>query len=77
MDARLRTRLDASDVLQEAYLELAGDLDAYRASMIRSMREERVRNYLAALRAEAKVVDNRDKVLQQTNAQQQTPLTPS
>src|SRR5262249_26239265 len=31
MDPRLRTRLDASDVLQEAYLELAGDLDAYRA----------------------------------------------
>jgi RNA polymerase sigma-70 factor (ECF subfamily) len=31
MDARLRTRLDASDVLQEAYLELAGDLGAYRA----------------------------------------------
>jgi RNA polymerase sigma-70 factor (ECF subfamily) len=31
MDARLRTRLDASDVLQEAYLELAGDLEAYRA----------------------------------------------
>jgi RNA polymerase sigma-70 factor, ECF subfamily len=30
MDARLRTRLDASDVLQEAYLDLAGDLDAYR-----------------------------------------------
>jgi DNA-directed RNA polymerase specialized sigma24 family protein len=27
MDARLRTRLDASDVLQEAYLDLAGDLD--------------------------------------------------
>jgi RNA polymerase sigma-70 factor, ECF subfamily len=31
MDARLRTRLDASDVLQDAYLDLAGDLDAYRA----------------------------------------------
>ena len=31
MDSRLRTRLDASDVLQEAYLDLAGDLDAYRA----------------------------------------------
>jgi len=31
MDARLRTRLDASDVLQEAYLDLAGDLDAYCA----------------------------------------------
>ena len=31
MDPRLRARLDASDVLQEAYPELAGDLDAYRA----------------------------------------------
>jgi RNA polymerase sigma-70 factor (ECF subfamily) len=31
LDPRLRTRLDASDVLQEAYLDLAGDLDAYRA----------------------------------------------
>jgi RNA polymerase sigma-70 factor (ECF subfamily) len=33
MDPRLRTRLDASDVLQEAYLELARDLDAYRADL--------------------------------------------
>jgi RNA polymerase sigma-70 factor (ECF subfamily) len=32
MDPRLRARLDASDVLQEAYLELAGDLDAYLAA---------------------------------------------
>jgi RNA polymerase sigma-70 factor (ECF subfamily) len=31
MDPRLRARVDASDVLQEAYLELAGDLDAYRS----------------------------------------------
>jgi RNA polymerase sigma-70 factor, ECF subfamily len=31
MDPRLRARVDASDVLQEAYIELAGDLDAYRA----------------------------------------------
>jgi RNA polymerase sigma-70 factor (ECF subfamily) len=31
MDPRLRTRLDAWDVLQEAYLDLARDLDAYRA----------------------------------------------
>jgi RNA polymerase sigma-70 factor, ECF subfamily len=29
MDPHLRARLDASDVLQEAYLELAGDLEAY------------------------------------------------
>jgi RNA polymerase sigma-70 factor (ECF subfamily) len=31
MGPRLRTRLDASDVLQEAYLDLASDLEAYRA----------------------------------------------
>jgi RNA polymerase sigma-70 factor (ECF subfamily) len=31
MDTRLRARLDASDVLQEAYLDLASDLEAYRA----------------------------------------------
>jgi peptidyl-prolyl cis-trans isomerase D len=53
------------------------DLDSFRATTIRAVREDRVRNYLAALRAEAKVVDNRDKVLQQTTAQQQAPLTPS
>jgi peptidyl-prolyl cis-trans isomerase D len=56
----------------------AKDLDAYRASTIRGLREERVRQYLAALRAQAKVVDNRDKIYQQQNAaQQQAPLTPS
>lgn len=53
------------------------DLDAFRAATIRAMREERVRNYLSALRDKAKIVDNRDKVLQQTTAQQQAPLTPS
>ena len=31
MDPRLRARLDASDVLQEAFLDVAGDLDAYLA----------------------------------------------
>src|SRR5262249_26022582 len=31
MDPRLRTRLAASAALQEASLDLAGDLDAYRA----------------------------------------------
>jgi RNA polymerase sigma-70 factor (ECF subfamily) len=31
MDPRLRSRLDASDVLHEAFFDLAGDLDAYRA----------------------------------------------
>jgi RNA polymerase sigma-70 factor, ECF subfamily len=31
MDPRLRARLDASDVVQEAYLDVARDLDAYLA----------------------------------------------
>jgi RNA polymerase sigma-70 factor (ECF subfamily) len=31
IDARLRARLDASDVLQEAFLDVAHDLDAYLA----------------------------------------------
>jgi RNA polymerase sigma-70 factor, ECF subfamily len=31
MDPRLRSRLDVADVLQEAYLEVAGDLVAYLA----------------------------------------------
>jgi RNA polymerase sigma-70 factor, ECF subfamily len=31
LDARLRSRLDASDVVQEAFLDVAGDLDAYLA----------------------------------------------
>jgi RNA polymerase sigma-70 factor (ECF subfamily) len=31
IDARIRSRLDASDVLQEAFLDVARDLDAYLA----------------------------------------------
>ena len=33
IDARLRARLDASDALQEAILDLARDLDAYLADL--------------------------------------------
>jgi peptidyl-prolyl cis-trans isomerase D len=43
----------------------AKDLDAYRARMINVARQDRVRNYLEALRQAAKVVDDRKKVLQQ------------
>src|SRR4051794_30733818 len=32
MDPRVRGRLDVADVLQEAYIEVAGDLDAYLAN---------------------------------------------
>jgi len=41
------------------------DLDAYRGRMINVARQDRVRNYLEALRQAAKVVDDRKKVLQQ------------
>jgi peptidyl-prolyl cis-trans isomerase D len=41
------------------------ELDEYRARSINAEKQERVRNFLAALRKSAKVVDNRDKVLQQ------------
>jgi peptidyl-prolyl cis-trans isomerase D len=40
------------------------ELDQYRARAISAARQERVRNYLAALQSAAKIVDNRDKVLQ-------------
>jgi peptidyl-prolyl cis-trans isomerase D len=47
------------------------DLDTYRARMISTARQDRVRSYLEALRQAAKVVDDRKTVLQQ-----QTPATP-
>jgi peptidyl-prolyl cis-trans isomerase D len=40
------------------------ELDQYRAHTINLARQERVQNYIAALRSAAKIVDNRDKVLQ-------------
>jgi peptidyl-prolyl cis-trans isomerase D len=40
------------------------DLEEYRARLLNLARQERVRNYLTALRSAAKIVDNRDKVLQ-------------
>jgi peptidyl-prolyl cis-trans isomerase D len=48
------------------------DLDTYRARMINMARQDRVRNYLEALRQAAKVQDDRKKVLQQGTAQTQT-----
>ena len=49
------------------------ELDQYRARAINNAKQERVRNYLTALRKSAKIVDNRDKVLQQTEAPQAPP----
>ena len=48
-------------------------LDQYRAQSVNAARQERVRSYLSALRSAAKVVDRRDKVLQQAGAQAQQP----
>ena len=45
------------------------ELDQYRAKAVSAARQERVRSYLSALQSAAKVVDNRDKVLQSTPAQ--------
>jgi hypothetical protein len=47
------------------------ELEQYRAKAVNQAKQERVRNYLSALRSAAKVVDDRDKVLQQTSPQQQ------
>jgi peptidyl-prolyl cis-trans isomerase D len=48
----------------------AKGLDEYRARIISLARQERVRNYITALRKSAKIVDNREKVLQNGPAQQ-------
>jgi len=43
----------------------AKELDSYRPQMVRLAQQDRVRSYLEALRQNAKVVDDRKKVLQQ------------
>ena len=45
--------------------KFAKELEQYRARLINVAKQERVRNYLTALRKAAKIVDNRAKVLQQ------------
>ncbi len=52
----------------------AKELDDFRAQAIRDEREQRVRNFLSALRKQATVVDNRTRVLHQGAAQGQQPL---
>lgn len=59
------TKADSAKFLKE--------LDQYRARSVNAARQERVRSYLSALRSSAKVVDRRDKVLQQAAAQAQQP----
>ncbi len=50
--------------------KFAKDLEQYRARLINVAKQERVRNYLTALRKSAKIVDNRAKVLQQSGSPQ-------
>ncbi|MBA2626533.1 MAG: SurA N-terminal domain-containing protein [Gemmatimonadales bacterium] len=64
-----RTRADSAAFVK--------DLDTYRAKTVQDLRQQRVRNYLAGLRAQAKIVDNREKVLRQTQAQAQNQPIPS
>ena len=45
------------------------ELEEYRARAISAARQERVRSYLTALRGTAKIVDNREKMLQSGPAQ--------
>ncbi len=44
-------------------VQFVKELEQYRVRLINLARQERVRNYLSALRGSAKIVDNRDKVL--------------
>jgi peptidyl-prolyl cis-trans isomerase D len=50
--------------------EFLKGLDQYRPQMVRLAQQDRVRNYLAALRDAAKVVDDRKKVLRAQQGQQ-------
>jgi peptidyl-prolyl cis-trans isomerase D len=49
--------------------KFAKELDEYRARLVNLAKQERVRNYITALRKAAKIVDNREKVLQQSAPQ--------
>jgi peptidyl-prolyl cis-trans isomerase D len=62
------------EVLQHTKADSAAfakGLDEYRARAINLARQERVRNYITALRSAAKIVDNRAKVLQTGGPQPQ------
>jgi hypothetical protein len=65
IEALQRVKADSAKFVKE--------LDEYRARSINRAKQERVRNYLMALRKAAKIVDNRAKVLQQTGAPQTPP----
>ena len=52
------------------------ELDQFRLRTIQLARQDRVRGYLQALRASAKIVDNRAKLQQQMQQQQQQAPVP-
>ena len=53
------------------------DRDGYRAKLVDVARQDRVRGYLAALRQAANVVDNRGKLQQRSQQQQEGQQTPT
>jgi peptidyl-prolyl cis-trans isomerase D len=55
LESLAHTKADSAKFVKE--------LDQYRVRLINLARQERVRNYISALRGAAKIVDNRDKVL--------------
>ena len=57
--------IEVLDRIKADSAKFTKELDEYRARSINAAKQERVRNFLAALRKSAKVVDNREKVLQQ------------
>jgi hypothetical protein len=65
LQALAHTKADSTKFVKE--------LGEYRARAVNAARQERVRSYLAALRDAAKIVDNREKVLQQAASQQAQP----
>jgi len=65
--------IESLDRVKADSAKFAKELEQYRASSINVARQERVRNYLTALRKSAKIVDNRAKVLQQQGAPQTPP----
>ena len=65
--------VEALDRVKADSAKFAKELKQYRARLINAARQERVRNYLTALRKSAKIVDNRAKVLQQQGAPQTAP----
>ncbi|MDQ3426508.1 MAG: hypothetical protein M3477_01630, partial [Gemmatimonadota bacterium] len=57
MEVLEHTKADSAKFVKE--------LESFRVQMIQQARQERVRGFMEALRGAAKVVDNREKLLQQ------------